>query len=67
MMSGVVLPCIEQLKTVVCSVVIGCTDLGSVMSTPVDDLADCLCALQYALAGYCEFCSVIIKQFKLED
>lgn len=60
MMSGVVLPCIEELKTVVCSVVIGCADLGAVKSTPVDDLADCLYALLSALAGRCEFCPVVI-------
>lgn len=59
MMSGVVLPCIEQLKTAVSSVVIGCTDLGSVMSAPVDDLAGCLRALQFDLAGYCKICSVV--------
>lgn len=62
MMSGVVLPCLEQLKTAVCSVVIGCTDLGSEMSAPVDDLAGCLCALQFVLAGYCKFCSGVRRE-----
>lgn len=62
MMSGVVLPCIEQLKTAVCSVVIGYTDLGSEMSAPVDDLAGFLCALQFVLTGYCKFCSVVRRE-----
>lgn len=54
MMSGEVLPCIRQLNTAVCSVVIGCVDVGFVMSAPADALVGCEHELQCALAGYCE-------------